>query len=327
MILVVGGAGYIGSHMCRLLRDSDVPHTVFDNLSAGHVEAISGSPLIEGDLRSREDLERAFATQPFDVVMHFAAHISVGESVRDPAKYFDNNAVGVFTLLESMRAHAIDKFVFSSTAAVFGEPAYVPIDETHPNSPTSPYGHSKLMAETMLGAYDRAYGVRSVCLRYFNAAGAHPDGTIGEDHAPEEHLIPLAIQAAMGQRPPLKVFGTDYDTPDGTCVRDYVHICDLASAHLLAVRHLREGGDSQKFNLGNGQGFSVKEVIEMVERVGGRPVPHEEAPRRPGDPAKLIASSARIRSDWGWEPEFPDLETIVEHAWRWHEAHPRGYAS
>ncbi len=326
MILVVGGAGYIGSHMCKVLRDRDLGHLVFDNFSSGHHEAVQGSQVIEGDLRSRSDLDRAFASHPIDLVMHFGAFISVGESVRDPAKYFDNNTCGVLTLLEAMRTHGVGKFVFSSTAAVFGEPQYVPIDEDHPKAPTSPYGESKLMVERILAAFDRAYGLQSVCLRYFNAAGADPSGVMGEDHTPEEHLIPVAIQAALGQRPALKVFGCDYATPDGTCVRDYVHILDLASAHLLAAEHLRQGGESRQYNLGNGQGFSVRQVIETVQAVSGKAVPHQEAARRPGDPARLIASSDKVRADWGWSPAYPALETIVEHAWRWHEGHPAGYA-
>lgn len=326
MVLVVGGAGYIGSHVCAVLRDRNDPHRVFDNLSSGHREAIEGTELVEGDIRSAADLDRAFAGGDVDLVMHFGAYISVGESVRDPAKYFENNVFGTYTLLEAMRRHGVRSLVFSSTAAVFGEPDYVPIDEGHPKSPTSPYGESKLMVERMLASYDRAYGLKSVCLRYFNAAGAHPSGAIGEDHTPEEHLVPVAILAALGKRPPLKVFGSDYDTPDGTCVRDYIHILDLAEAHLLAADHLRSGGESRQYNLGNGEGFSVRHVIETVERASGRTVPHEDADRRPGDPARLIAASDRIRTDWGWKPRYPELETIVEHAWRWHESHPKGYS-
>jgi UDP-glucose 4-epimerase len=325
MILVVGGAGYIGSHMCKLLRASGEDHLVFDNFEQGHRAALQESPFVEGDLRNADDLEQVFGQHKIDLVMHFAAYISVGESVREPAKYFDNNTSGVLTLLEAMRTHDIKNFVFSSTAAIFGEPEYVPIDEQHPKNPTSPYGDSKLAVEVMLKSFDRAYGLKSVCLRYFNAAGADPDGQIGEDHHPEEHLIPLAILAAMGKKPSLKIFGTDYDTKDGTCVRDYVHILDLADAHLQAIKHLRSGGESRRYNLGNGQGFTVKEVIETVERVSGKSVPHESAPRRPGDPAKLIASSSRIREDWSWSPKFPKLETIVETAWKWHSGHPDGY--
>jgi UDP-glucose 4-epimerase len=259
--------------------------------------------------------------------MHFAAYISVGESERLPEKYWGNNTSGVLNILEAALHADVRKLVFSSTAAIFGEPQYVPIDENHPKAPTSCYGDTKLAVERMLENFDRAHGLKSVCLRYFNAAGADPSGMIGEDHDPEEHLIPLAISAAMGRRPSLKVFGTDWDTPDGTCVRDYIHVADLADAHLLAVNHLRGGGESRQYNLGNGRGFSVREVLDTVGRVAGRPVPAEDAPRRPGDPAKLIASSEAIRRHWGWAPRFPELESIVEHAWQWHEGHPHGYRS
>jgi len=328
MILVFGGAGYIGSHMLQLLRDSGEPHLVFDNLEQGHEPALQGSPLFRGDLRNPDDLRRVFAENPqIDVVMHFAAYIAVGESVREPGKYFKNNTSAVVDLLDAMQEAGVSKFVFSSTAAVFGEPQYVPIDEAHPKNPTSPYGDSKLFVERILEAYDTAHGLKSVCLRYFNAAGADPETRIGEDHHPETHLIPVAILAAMGKMPGLKIFGTDYDTPDGTCVRDYIHVLDLAQAHLLAVRHLRESGDSRRYNLGNGQGFSVKQVIDTVERVSGLPVPREEGPRRAGDPARLIAASDRVRADWGWSPKFPELETIVQHAWNWHRTRPEGYAS
>lgn len=325
MVLVVGGAGYIGSHVCRLLRERGVDHLAFDNFSSGHRAALDGTPYLEGDLRRREDLDLAFCTRSIDAVMHFAAHISVGESVRDPAKYYENNTAGVLTLLESMRRHGVRRFIFSSTAAIFGEPKYVPIDEHHPFAPASPYGESKLMVEQMLKAFDHAYGLKSVCLRYFNASGASLDASIGEDHSPEEHLIPVAILAALGKRPPVTIFGDDYPTPDGTCVRDYVHVNDLADAHLLALQHLRADGDSRQYNLGNGQGFSVREVLGMVEAVSGRTVPHRVGPRRPGDPAQLIASSARITQDWGWRPQIANLKDIVASAWRWHAAHPSGY--
>lgn len=326
MILVIGGAGYIGSHMLKLLRDEGEEHLVLDNFEQGHRGALQGSPSVQGDLRSRADLDRVFSENKIDVVMHFAAYISVGESVREPFKYWDNNTVGVLNLLEAMRGHGIDKLVFSSTAAIFGEPQYVPIDEDHPKKPTSPYGDSKLAVERMLDSYDRGYGFKSACLRYFNAAGADPDGQIGEDHSPEEHLIPVAILSALGKRPPMKIFGTDYDTPDGTCVRDYIHILDLAQAHLLAVRHLRNSGDSRRYNLGNGQGFSVKQIIETTQEVIDRKIPHEYGPRRPGDPAKLIASSDKIRNDWGWKPRYTDVREIIQHAWNWHRTHPEGYA-
>lgn len=325
MILVVGGAGYIGSHMCKRLREAGEAHVVFDNFEQGHRAALMGSPSMQGDLRNPADLERAFAEHSIDVVMHFAAYISVGESVREPGKYWRNNTAGVLNLLEAMRGAGVSKFVFSSTAAIFGEPEYVPIDEGHPKAPTSPYGQSKLAVEAMLGDYDMGHELKSVCLRYFNAAGASPDGELGEDHTPEEHLIPVAMQAALGRRAGLKLFGTDYPTPDGTCVRDYIHILDLAEAHLLAVKHLRSGGDSRRYNLGNGVGFSVREVIEMVERVSGLSIPCEEAPRRPGDPATLVAASDCIRADWGWSPKYPELETIVRHAWAWFESRPNGY--
>jgi UDP-glucose 4-epimerase len=325
MILVLGGAGYIGSHMVKFLKEGGEEHLVFDNLEQGHRAAVGDAPFVQGDLRDAEALRRVFSEHPVDVVMHFAAYISVGESVREPGKYWDNNTAGVLTLLEEMRRAGIGKFVFSSTAAIFGEPHYVPIDEDHPKNPTSPYGDSKLAVERMLKAYDVAHGLKSVALRYFNAAGADPEGELGEDHHPEEHLIPVAIEAALGKRPQLKIFGSDYDTPDGTCVRDYIHILDLAQAHLLAVRHLRSGGDSRQYNLGNGSGFSVRQVIETVERVVGSEIPKEEAPRRPGDPGTLIASSERIRRDWAWEPKYPDLQTMVQHAWDWRRAHPDGY--
>ena len=328
MILILGGAGYIGSHMLQRLRETGEPHLVFDNLEQGHEAALQGSPLFRGDVRNADDLRRVFAENPdIDVVIHFAAYIAVGESVKDPGKYFLNNTMAVVGLLDAMRAANVNKIVFSSTAAIFGEPQYVPIDEKHPKAPTSPYGDSKLMVEKIFEAYDVAHSVKSVCLRYFNAAGADPEARIGEDHHPETHLVPVAILAAAGRAPALKVFGTDYDTPDGTCVRDYIHVLDLAEAHLLAVKHLRQDGDSRRYNLGNGQGFSVKQVIETVSKVVGQPVPHEEGPRRPGDPARLIASSQAIRDDWGWDPKYPDVETIVEHAWNWHRTHPDGYGS
>ncbi len=328
MILVVGGAGYIGSHMLQLLRAQGEDHLVFDNLENGHEVALEGSPLFRGDLRNPADLTRCFLENPgIDLVMHFAAYISVGESVREPGKYYGNNTAGVLNLLEAMRKANVGKFVFSSTAAIFGDPQYTPIDEDHPKAPLNPYGQSKLMVEQILDGYDTAHGFKSVCLRYFNAAGADPQGRIGEDHEPEEHLIPVAILSALGKRPPMKIFGTDYDTPDGTCVRDYVHILDLASAHLLAAKHLRDKGDSRRYNLGNGQGFSVKQVLETVEQVIDREIPKETGGRRPGDAGTLIASSKRIQQDWGWKPEYPELRTIVEHAWNWHRSHPDGFAS
>lgn len=326
MILVVGGAGYIGSHMLSLLRDQEYPHLVFDNLEKGHRGALQGSKLITGDLRSAKDLEQVFRDHPeIDAVMHFAAYTYVGESVTEPAKYWENNTTGVLTILDTMRKFGIKNFVFSSTCATFGNPQYLPLDENHPQNPINPYGQTKLAVERILADYDVAYGMKSVILRYFNAAGADPEGRIGEDHRPEAHLIPLAIYAAQGKTPPLKVFGNDYDTPDGTCVRDYIHVLDLASAHLLAIDHLRAGGDSRAYNLGNGQGFSVKEVIDVVSEVTGQPVPFMLADRRPGDPPRLVGTSEKIRNDWGWSPAYADLRTIVGHAWNWHRTHPDGY--
>lgn len=326
MILVVGGAGYIGSHMCKLLRESGEPHLVFDNLEQGHAEALQGSALVRGDLRQPEDLDRVFRDYRIDTVMHFAAYIAVGESVVSPGRYYRNNVVGVLNLLEAMVQAGVDKLIFSSTAAIFGNPRYLPIDEDHPKAPTSPYGDSKWAVERMLAAFETAHGLRSVCLRYFNAAGADPDGLLGEDHEPETHLIPAVLLAALGKAPAVRIFGTDYDTPDGTCIRDYVHIMDLAQAHLLAVRWLRDGGPSESFNLGNGKGYSVRQVIQTVERVVGCAVPQEVAPRRSGDPARLIASSAKAERLLGWRPRYPDLETIVSHAWSWRRSHPEGYS-
>lgn len=325
MLAIIGGAGYIGSHICKLLREQGVAHVIFDNLEKGHRESIPGSDLVLGDIRNRQDLENLFATHKITGVMNFAAYIEVGEGQSQPSEFYWNNTVGMLNVLDAMRAHGVGCLVFSSTAATYGEPQYVPIDEKHPQLPTNTYGATKLAVERILSDYETAYGIRSVCLRYFNAAGSDPDGVLGEDHSPESHLIPRAILAALGSVPPLKIFGTDYDTPDGTCLRDYVHVMDLASAHLLAMNHLLAGGSSRRYNLGNGTGFSVREVVEAVDRVVGRPVPREDAPRRAGDPARLVASSEAIRAELGWSPKFPDLETIVQHAWNWRKAHPNGY--
>jgi UDP-glucose 4-epimerase len=327
MILVIGGAGYIGSHMCKLLREVDEPHLVLDNLERGHAEALQGSRMVLGDLRDLGALDRVFQDHEIDLVMHFAAYIEVGESVREPAAFYHNNLVGVLNLLEVMNRHGVQQLVFSSTAAVFGEPERTPIDEGHPKNPTSPYGNTKLAVERMIEDFGRAYGLRASCLRYFNAAGAHPDGSIGEAHDPESHLVPLAIAAVLGRRPALKVFGDDYATPDGTCVRDYVHVVDLATAHLLALRRLRAGGESRNYNLGSGNGASVRQVIDTVGTVAGRQVPFESALRRPGDPAVLVASSELAKAELGWRPRYEELETIVRHAYRWHDTHPNGYGS
>ncbi len=328
MILVIGGAGYIGSHLLLRLRQANIPHIAFDNFERGHRGAVKDSKAFEGDLRKPEDLARVFAQNPeIDLVMHFAAYAYVGESVTQPEKYYTNNVTGVINLLEAMKTAGVSKLIFSSTCATFGEPEYLPLDEKHPQHPINPYGETKLVVEHLLDSCDRAYGLKSVCLRYFNAAGADPEGTIGEDHRPEAHLIPNAIFAAMGTGPALKLFGTDYPTPDGTNVRDYIHVLDLADAHLMGATHLRASGDSRKYNLANGDGFSNRQVLDVVSKVVGNPVPYEETPRRPGDPASLVGTSAAIRDAWGWEPRYPDLETIVRHAYAWHRGHLNGYES
>jgi len=314
-VLVVGGAGYIGSHMVKNLCGRGVHVTTFDNLCSGHRDAVLGGELIEGDLADRAALERVFAARRYDAVMHFASFIEVGESVRLPAKYYRNNVSNTLNLLECMQAAGVEQFIFSSTAAIFGTPQRVPIDETHPTNPINPYGRSKLMVEHMLADLARAHGLRSVCLRYFNAAGADPDGQLGERHNPETHLIPLVLQAASGRRPFMSVFGTDYDTPDGTCIRDYVHVADLCEAHWLALQSLAKGAGSQAYNLGNGDGFSVFEVIDTVRKVTGREFTVKHETRRAGDPSRLVADSSAARQKLGWVPKYPSLQTIVEHAW------------
>lgn len=316
-ILVVGGAGYIGSHMVRMLDALGHAVVTFDDLSTGFRDAVLGGEFVQGSLHDKAALSALLDAHQFDAVVHFAGSIAVGESVRDPAKYYRNNLGGTLNLLDAMRTHDINKVVFSSTAAIFGLPLYVPIDEAHPQAPINPYGMTKWVTEQILRDYDLAYGLRSVALRYFNAAGAAPDVTLGERHDPETHLIPLALRAASGQLEKLTVFGTDYDTPDGTCIRDYIHIMDLCDAHVLALHHLLSGGESRAYNLGNGQGYSVKEVIQIAERVSGKNVPVQYGPRRAGDPPRLVADAGKIRSDWGWSPQFSALEQIVQHAWRW----------
>lgn len=314
-VLVIGGAGYIGSHMVKRLGDEGAQVTTLDNLVSGHRDAVFCGDFVEGDMADRKLLDLLLTSQKFDAVMHFASHIEVGESVRLPAKYYRNNVANTLTLLDAMLAAGIDKFIFSSTAAIFGTPHYTPIDEQHPRAPINPYGRTKLMIEEVLGDYERAYGLRAVCLRYFNAAGADPAGRLGERHEPESHLIPLALQAASGRRAAISMFGTDYDTPDGTCIRDYVHIADLCEAHWLALQALLAGGQGAAYNLGNGEGFSVREVIDTVRRVTGRPFVVKEEARRAGDPPRLVADSTAARTRLGWQPRFPALETIVEHAW------------
>jgi UDP-glucose 4-epimerase len=321
-ILVCGGAGYIGSHMARWLAQRDIRVTVLDDLSTGHRGFVQWGELVEADIRDRSALDRVFAAQRFDAVMHFCARSLVGESVADPYAYYASNVGGTLTLLQAMRAHGVDRLVFSSTAAVFGHPQSDRIDEDHPQKPINPYGASKLMVERILADAAPAYGLRSVALRYFNAAGAAPDGTIGEAHDPETHLVPNAIRAALGTGPALTLFGDDYPTPDGTCIRDYVHVDDLAQAHLLALDYLDANPGAHAFNLGNGQGFSVREVIAAVAQVSGRDVPHAIAARRPGDPAVLVASSERARAQLGWQPEYTTLAPILETALHWHQRSP-----
>ncbi len=320
-ILVTGGAGYIGSHTAKLLAAAGHHPVVFDDMSQGHDWAVKWGPLERGSLSDPARLAEVFTSQKVEAVVHFAANALVGESMGNPMKYFRNNALGTLNLLDAMRDAGVGTIVFSSTCATYGDPVRVPIDETHPQAPVNPYGESKLMVEKMLRWYGQAYGLKWIALRYFNAAGADPAGEIGEDHDPESHLIPLVIGAAQGTRPPVKIFGTDYATPDGTAVRDYVHVMDLADAHLRALDGLQTGTPSQAINLGTGRGHSVREVVDTVTRVSGTPVPTIESPRRAGDPPELVAAPARARQVLGWSCQYADLETIVRHAWGWHERH------
>ncbi|NGP43971.1 UDP-glucose 4-epimerase GalE [Bacillaceae bacterium SIJ1] len=324
-ILVTGGAGYIGSHTVEYMKEQGKDIIVFDNVRTGHRESVQGTTMIEGDLLHKDQLEHVFSTYDIDAVVHFAARSLVGESVEDPLAYYENNVVGTFNLINTMVKHGVKKIVFSSTAATYGNPEDVPIKENAPTVPTNPYGETKLAIERMLHWCEKAYGLKSVSLRYFNAAGASPKGTIGEDHTVETHLIPIILQVALGKRESISIFGDDYETEDGTCVRDYIHVMDLASAHDLALEYLEHGGESDIFNLGNGQGFSVLEVIDTCRQVTEHPIPAKTAPRRAGDPAILIASADRAQRDLGWTPQYPALNNIVEHAWRWHKAHPNGY--
>jgi UDP-glucose-4-epimerase GalE len=320
-ILVTGGAGYIGSHTAKFLAAAGHQPVIFDDMSQGHDWAVRWGPLERGSLSDTARLAEVFASRKVDAVVHFAANALVGESMTNPTKYFRNNTVGTLNLLDAMREAGVGTIVFSSTCATYGDPVRVPIDETHPQAPVNPYGESKLMVEKMLRWYGESYGLRWMALRYFNAAGADPDGEIGEDHDPETHLIPLVIGAAQGTRSAVKIFGTDYPTVDGTAIRDYIHVTDLADAHLRAIDRLRAGTSSQGINLGTGDGHSVREVVGTVSRIGGRTVPVVESPRRPGDPAELVAAPARARDVLGWTPKYSDLETIVRHAWAWHDTH------
>ena len=321
-ILVTGGAGYIGAHAVLALQKAGYQVIVLDNLSYGHPELIQDrlkAELLVADISDRVFLDNLFATRQIDAVMHFAAFIAVGESVQEPAKYYRNNVVGTLTLLEAMIAANIKKFVFSSTCAVYGMPKEVPMTENHPIQPLSPYAASKRVVEQMLADFDQAYGLKSVIFRYFNASGAEPTGLLGEDHDPETHLIPLALLTTLQKREFLSIFGTDYDTPDGTAVRDYIHICDLADAHILGLEYLLQGGESNLFNLGNGNGFSVREVIETTKKVTGLPLPVKEGDRRAGDAPILVGSSEKAQKILDWKPQYADLEKIISHAWQWHQ--------
>jgi UDP-glucose-4-epimerase GalE len=324
VVLVTGGAGYIGSHAAKALRRAGARVVIYDNFSAGHRSAALGGEVIAGDIGDVAAVRRAIRETGASSVMHFAAWLAVADSVRDPSGYYRNNVVGTLATLEAMAAEGCRHFVFSSTCAVYGEPIETPLVETHPTAPINAYGQTKLTIEQALPHFERAYGISSIRLRYFNAAGADPDGELGEDHAPEIHVIPRALAAAAtGQ--PIDIFGEDYPTPDGTCLRDYIHVTDLADAHVRALNRLRQGGASASYNVGTERPSSVKDVIAAVERVTGRPVARRSAPRRPGDPAVLYASAARIRQDLEWRPMYADLDTIVAHAWRWHSTHPHGF--
>jgi UDP-glucose 4-epimerase len=316
-ILVVGGAGYIGSHMVRHLLAAGHHLVVLDNLSSGRRSAVVGGGFVQGDLANGPLVAALFSAHRFDAVFHFASFIEVGESLSHPAKYYRNNFANTLNLVDAMVKANVKKFVFSSSAAIFGEPERIPIDEDHPCRPVNAYGRSKLMVEQALQDYDRAYRFRSICLRYFNAAGADPAGKIGECHEPETHLIPLLLQVASGRRDCVKIFGRDYDTPDGTCIRDFVHVEDLCHAHLQALNYLVDTGRSETFNLGSGEGFSVQEVLSTVERITGRSIRTEYAPRRVGDPARLVADPSKATRTLGWKAQYGDLDTIVAHAWAW----------
>lgn len=317
--LVIGGAGYIGSHLVQTLVNANHTVTVLDNLSSGHKDAVLGAKLIVGDMGQESLIHPLLSENQFDGVFHFGACIEVGESVTNPSKYYNNNLRKTLTLLDAMVTTGTNNLVFSSTAAIFGEPQYTPIDELHPTSPINPYGKTKLMVENILQDYDLAYGLKYSALRYFNAAGASPQGNLGERHNPETHLIPLILQAASGRRESICIYGDDYNTPDGTCVRDFIHVADLCDAHIRAVEYLEQTGLSRSFNLGNGEGFSVREVIETVKSVTGKAFKVINAPRRNGDPAVLVADCALARSELSWSPQYSELESIISHAWHWEQ--------
>lgn len=324
-VLVAGGAGYIGSQVALDLARAGHEPVVLDNLVKGHREAVLRGTFVQGDINQFDLVTELMTKEKIEAVIHLAAHSLVGESVHNPAKYFRNNIANGQVLLDAMVASGVKYIVFSSTAAVYGEPERVPIPEDHPKNPTNPYGFSKLTFEGMLRFYEEAYGLRYISLRYFNAAGADPEAEIGEDHDPETHLIPIVLKTALGVREHIQLYGTDYPTPDGTCIRDYIHVADLSQAHLLALEALAGGKESTIYNLGNGQGYSNKEVIETARRVTGKEIKVIDAPRRPGDPAVLVASSAKIQAELGWKPKYPELDRIIATAWRWHQRHPNGY--
>ena len=319
MILIVGGAGYIGSHLNKEISKKGIKTVIFDNLSYGHRDFVKWGTFEKGDLGNIEDIRSVFRKYPIEAVMHFAAFTYVGESVEDPQKYYLNNVKNTLNLLQVMLEENVKYFVFSSTCATYGNPVEIPITENHPQNPINPYGKGKLIVETVLKDYSDAYGLKYASLRYFNAAGADPDGDVGELHDPETHLIPLILDVAVGKREDIKIFGTDYDTPDGTCIRDYIHVTDLAEAHILALEYLQNGGKSDFFNLGNGNGFSVKEVIETARKVTGKNIKAAEADRRPGDPPILVGSSDKAKEKLNWNPKYDKLSKIIETAWNWHK--------
>lgn len=326
-ILVCGGAGYIGSHCVYALLEKGEDVVVVDNMQSGYKEAVhSKAKLYQGDIKDREFLNKVFQENDIEAVIHFAANSLVGVSMTEPLTYYNNNVYGSQILLETMNKHGVTSIVFSSTAATYGEPENIPILETDRTIPTNPYGETKLAVEKMMKWADKAHGIKHIILRYFNVAGAHESAKIGEAHNPETHLIPLILQVPLGQRPHINVFGTDYDTPDGTCIRDYIHVMDLVHAHLLALEKLRTGADSNIYNLGNGEGFSNKEMIEAARRVTGHPIPEVISERRAGDPSRLIASSEKAKRELGWEPKFVRVDDIIESAWNWHKNNPKGFA-
>lgn len=325
-VLVVGGAGYIGSHMVRTLKKNNIETVVFDNLEKGHIEAVKDTPFHKGDLRNKDEVESVFQNHRITAVMHFSAYSLVGESMEKPEIYYENNVFGTLNLLNAMHKADVKHFIFSSTAATFGDPVKIPIDENHPQKPTNVYGETKLAVEKMLDWFDKIYNIKNVKLRYFNAAGADPSGEIGEYHETETHLIPIILQAALGERKHITIYGNDYDTKDGTCIRDYIHINDLADAHLMALKYLEDGNNSDNFNLGNGFGHSVKEIIDVAKKITGKNIKVINGDRRPGDPAILIAASQKAKDVLGWNPKLNDIHTIVETAWKWHNGTAKKWA-